>query len=212
MTHEKMTVHEALCELKTLGRRIDNAIAACIPVAVREHDSEKVIGLDREKFASLAKSSHQSALALINRRAAIKAAISQYNASKKITVCDTEYTVAEAIWLMEHGLVERRELLRRYTSMLNNVTREIEVSNGEQLNNRAERAAAAAFDSKEKADPEKLLKFISDYKKAHTLEIEDPMDIRAIIADLESDITSFEAKVDSAIQVANAVTELEISY
>lgn len=212
MTTEKMTVHEALCELKTLGKRIDSAISACVPIATREHDSEKVIGLDRAKFADLAKSNHQSALDLINRRSAIKAAISQYNASKKIAVCDKEYTVAEAIWLMEHGLAEKRVLLQRYTIMLNDAIRSIEIANGDQLNNRAERAATAAFDSKEKADPEKQLKFISDYKKAHTLEFEDPMNIRAVIADLEKDITSFEAKVDSAIQVANATTELEITY
>lgn len=212
MNHEEMTVHQALCELKTLRKRIVNAIEATNPIAAKEASATKVKGVSMADFKEAAKSAHDSAVDLIKRQRAIKAAVNQYNASKTIEVCGKTYTVAQAIWEMQYGMSENKILLQRYTDMLNRANREIESANGSDLNRRAETFCASMFGSKDKADAKDYNATLEDYKAKHTLELFDPLGIRKIIEDLEKEISSFESSVDAAIQVANATTTLTIEY
>ena len=212
MNTETMTVHEALCELKTLNKRIATAIQRCRPVACKEHSANNVGGMTVEKFNEAAQSAHQSAMDLIRRRAAIKSAINRYNATATINIGDKTYTVAEAIWLMEHGMESENELLNRYTSFMVQSIADVEDANGEALNRRAERAADSFVNGKEKVNSDEYHKCIEDYKRAHTLEMVDPLDIRKVVADMEERIAQFESRVDSALQISNATTTIEISY
>lgn len=212
MIKEIMTVHQALCELKVLNKRILSAISAVKPVATKEHSSSNVDGEPVEKFIEYAKSTHASAIDLIMRQIAIKAAINQYNASRIITVAGKQYSVAQAIWMMNYGIQHQQELLNMYSVMLKRASAEIERKNGDDLNTRAEAAMNAVYDSKDKANHKAYLEGVEEYKKSHTLEIVDPLGIRDIIAKMESEIASFQSGVDAAIQVANATTEIEIEY
>ena len=209
---EEMTVHQALCELKTLNKRIAKAISESKPISIKEHASQKVDGMPTAEFKSLAQSAHDSASDLIKRQRGIKAAVNQYNASKVIDVCGKKYTVAQAIWEMNYGMAEENDLLRRYTDLLTKATSMIERANGDDLNRRAETAISAIYGNKDKANADEYLKAIEDYKSSHAVELVDPLGIRKIIADLEKEIADFTANVDAAIQVANATTILSIEY
>ena len=212
MVKESMTVHEALCELKTLSKRIDNAIMMSVPVAVKEHSATVVNGKPVADWIASERGNYQSAMSLINRMVAIKAAINKYNAEKHITVADKDYTIAQAIWLMTHGMAYKQELMDCYTTSLTKANRAIEAANGDSLNSKAEAAMNAIFGSKDKTDPAVYLKGIQDYKEQHRKEIVDAIGIEAAIKSLDEEIASFNAKVDSAIQVANATTVIEIEY
>jgi len=209
---ETMTVHEALCELKTLGKRIDSAINNCVPVATKEHSSQKVNSMTMAEFKDRAISSHQSATDLIRRQAAIKSAINHYNAEKIITVAGKDYSIAQAIWMMHHGTEEKRELLRLYTVLYSKAVAAIERANGKELNDRAENAMNSLYGSKEKADAAAYNSGIEEYKRNHELELVDPLGIHEVILALEKEITDFESRVDAAIQVANATTVIEVTY
>ena len=209
---EEMTVHQALCELKTLNKRIVKAIAESKPISTKEHNSQKVDGMTIAEFKALAQSAHDSAVDLIRRQAAIKAAVNQYNAEKTIEVCGKTYTIAQAIWLMSYGLNEEKDLLSRYASMLNSATAKIERANGDELNRRAETFTVSACGAKDKVDPKEYMATLEEYKEKHAIELVDPLGIRKIISDLEKRIADFESNVDSAIQVANATTTLSIEY
>lgn len=209
---EEMTVHQALCELKVLRKRITKAIADTEPIATKEAASQKVNGLPIEDFKSNAKAAHASAVDLIRRESAIKAALNQYNASKRITVCGHEYSVAQAIWLMQYGLEDKRTLLERYTTLLTKAKSKIEKANGDDLTRRAESFTVSMFGAKDKANPADFNATLEDYKAKHTLELVDPLGIARVIADLEKEISDFESSVDAAIQVANATTTIEIEY
>ena len=209
---EEMTVHQALCELKTLNKRIAKAILESNPIATKEHASQKVNGMSTTEFKALAQSAHDSATDLIKRQRAIKSAVNQYNASKVVEVCGRQYTIAQAIWEMNYGMAEEKELLNRYASMLAKATSAIERANGDELNRRAEAAIAAIYGNKDKANSDEYLKGIEDYKVSHAIELVDPLGIRKIIADLEKEISDFTSSVDAAIQVANATTTLSIEY
>jgi hypothetical protein len=212
MVHEEMTVHQALCELKTLNKRVLKAIDATIPVAIKEAGAKKIDGVATEVFAENARSAHDSAVGLIKRQRAIKAAVNQYNAEKQIEVCGRKYTIAQAIWEMQHGTNEDHALLTRYTNILSGANSQIERFNGSDLDRRAEAFCASMYGNKEKCDPKDFNATLEDYKAKHTMELFDPLNIRKIIADIDKEVSDFEANVDAAIQVANATTTLVIEY
>lgn len=209
---EKMTVHEALSELKTLNKRVEKAISDSSPIAYKEHGATKISGKDVKCTVERIVSDHNSAIDLINRMAAIKAAINQYNAEKHITVGDKDYTVAQAIYMMQYGLQYKRDLVATYTQALHKATAFVERSNGDQLNNRAEAAMNAIYGAKEKSDPAAYLKGLMDYKEQHTVELVDPLNLEKVIEKLGIEIDAFTSRVDSAIQIANATTEIEFEY
>lgn len=209
---ETMTVHEALCEIKMLNKRISGAIENSNPIATKEHSSKQVNGMPVEDFIAEAKANHQSAMDLIRRLAALKAAVNHYNAEKIITVGDKEYSIAQAIYMMEYGLMSRRDLMTKYTTMLNNAKKTAAKANSDDLNRRAENAMNAIYGAKEKSDPETYLNGLKAYKEQHTLELVDPLNLAKVIEDLGAEIETFESKVDAAIQKANATTEITIDY
>lgn len=212
MVKEKMTVHQALCELKTLRKRISKAIEATNPVAVKYHGAGKVNGMTTEEFKTLAKSAHDTAVDLIRRQNAIKAAVNEYNSWTKVKVCGQEYTVAQAIWLMQYGMNDKKALLNRYVQMLDSVNAQIVRSNGDELRRRAETFAVNMYGVKDKADPKDFNTAMDDYIDKHTVDMVDPLGIRKIISELEKEISDFESNVDAAIQVANATSTIEIEY
>lgn len=212
MNKETMTVHEALCELKMLDKRIPAAIEKSIPVTAKEHSATTIDGKSVSDWITSAKSAHQSAMDLINRMVAIKSAVNKYNAEKHITVDGKDYTVAQAIWMMQHGMECKQALLSEYSNCLQKTSREIAKANGDSLNARAEAAMTAILGSKDKVDPAVYLKGLQDYKEQHRKELVDPIGIDAVLQKLDNEISGFNAKVDSAIQVANATTMIEIEY
>lgn len=212
MTKETMTVHEGLCELKTLGKRIGSSIEAIQAVAVKENKSTKVNGIDMDTFNDTAKTNAQRAEDLIKRFVAIKSAVNQYNATTNIEVAGHTYTVAQAIWLKDYGMDKKEELRNHYVNMLSSMLKKIERENGEKLTQRAENAANANFGSKEKPDTEEYLKFITSYKDRYQLILVDPLNLADKIQELTDEIESFETAIDSALQVANATNTIEIEY
>ena len=55
-------------------------------------------------------------------------------------------------------------------------------------------------------------KFIASYKENNQYILIDPINIVPTISSLQSEIDAFEAKVDSAIQIANATNTITIEY
>lgn len=97
MTTETMTIHKALCELKTLDSRIKKAIEGSVFVFANKHSNAKVSGKTISAYSDEVKSAYQSACDLIARRDAIKRAVTLSNATTKVTIGGQEYTIAEAI-------------------------------------------------------------------------------------------------------------------
>lgn len=210
---EKMTVHKALCEIKVSDSRIANEIRNLDCVAANRANAKKVNGILPDEYEETAKRTYQSIVDLINRNTAIKRAISDYNARAIITVCGKEYTVAQAIYMMRNNMAEKRGLLNHLVSMLRDANDEIEVKNGDLLNQAAERNAQIQFggDKSTKSSSE-YLEFIEKYKEQNQYILVDPIGVLKKIEDLQTEIDEFMSNVDSAIQVSNATTEIEIEY
>lgn len=210
-TTEKMTIHKALAELKVLDKRITSSISVQFCVA-NKHSNEKISGLALKDWKDIAQSNYQKANDLIRRNEAIKRAITLSNAITKVKIGDDEYTVAEAIWMKNHGMDSYMMLLRELQNQYGKAKIQCERENGETLEKRADEYIFGLFGSKEKAAGEEIENLRKTFIESQQYEIVDPIKIAEEIQYLEEKISSFESEVDAALSVSNATTEIEITY
>ena len=212
MIHEKMTVHKALAELKTLDDRINSEITGSVFVRANRHNNMKIFGKTIPDFMTDTESSYQSVKALINRRNAMKRAVVLSNAITKVNIGGVEYTVAEAIEMNNHGmenLVDLRNCLREQYS---SVKRMVESENGDKLAKACENYIQATFGTKEKINNPDIEMAQKVYMANNTYDIVTGFDIEKIIKELTDRIDAFKAEVDSALSVSNALTVIEFDY
>lgn len=213
MTTETMTIHKALSELKILDGRIKKEIQSGSYCAANKHSNEKINGIPIEDFRKTVQGTYDKATDLINRRKAIKKAIVLSNAKTTVKIADTEYTVAEAIEMKNHGIEFEKLLLGTMDISYANAKLTVEKQNGKELEERADQYVTAIYGQKDgktnSADIEKVRK---DFLEANSYEIIDPINIPEKSEELRNKIDSFMAEVDSALSVSNALTEITIEY
>lgn len=212
MNKETMTVHMALAEMKTIEKRIEKAIDAIVPIGTRENASKNVNGIAVKKFEDDAKSGETRAVDLIRRQNAMKSALYRYNTSKEIEVAGVKMTIAEALWLMKHGMDQKKALLAHYERAYAKAVKDAEKGNGEALNAAAEKVAESAYSTKNDSKSEEYLKIVDQYKESHRIVYVDPLNLKDRITELSEEIAKFSAEVDARIQTANATTEISIEY
>lgn len=212
MVKETMTVHMALSEMKTMEKRIEKAIKGIVPIGVKENSSRSVNAISVDAFEKDVRTMNQSVQDLIKRYNAMKTALYRYNVSKQIRVAGREMSVAEALWLMKHGMEQKRSLLAHYESAYKKAQAETEKYNNELLNAAAEKCADAACGGKDNSRSEDYLKMVEQYKESHRKVYVDPLNLKALIHSLSEEIMAFDAEVDARIQTANAMTEIVVEY
>lgn len=212
-TTEKMTIHKALCELKTLDARIKKAIEGNVYAFANKHSNTKVSGLPIGDYCAEIKSAYKSATDLITRRDAIKRAVVLSNATTKVTVGGSEYTIAEAIEMKNHGILARQTLLSKLRNDSIRARREADNNNGDMLEMRADeyiKNLYANADMKNLSDEVKKMR--ADFMASQVMEIVDPIGISTEIERLETEINAFAVEVDAALSVSNALTEITVEY
>jgi len=96
--YETMTVHRAMVELKTIDKRIAKKIENAAFCTSAKVNMKKLFGQPAEEFYRQAQSDFDSITGLINRAAAIKAAIPVSNAKTKIKVNEQEMKMRVKNW------------------------------------------------------------------------------------------------------------------
>lgn len=212
MTTEKMTVHKALCELKTLEDRIGKIENSGQFAFANKHSNTKVNGIPIEEICEQIKSAYQSVTSLIARRDALKRAVASSNAKTVVTVGGKQYTVAEAIEIKNHGIPLKQDLLDCLSASINVAQSKSQKSN-DGLEERADayiQTLYAGADMKNLSD--EIKKVRSDFIASQTMDIVDPINILVKIEKLEKEISDFTVEIDSALSVSNALTEITIEY
>lgn len=213
MTTEKMTVHKALCELKTLDDRIRKAVEGSVFVFANKHSNTRVSGLSVSDYCAEVKSAYQSATDLIARRDAIKRAVVLSNATTTVTVGGNEYTIAEAIEMKNHGIPTQQTLLNKLRNDSRKARREADNNNGDMLEMRADeyiKNLYANADMKNLSDEVKKMR--ADFIASQSMEIIDPVKSADEIERLEVLINTFAVEIDAALSVSNALTEITVEY
>lgn len=213
MTTETMTVHKALTELKLIDNRIKKTIAEGIYCVANKHSNDKINGIPLNKYTTLIQSRYDKAKDLISRRKAIKKAVVLSNAVTKVKVAGTEYTVAEAIEMKNHGVDFDKMLMESMRKRYDMSQITINKENGKDLEERADQYVTAIYGQKEvKTNTADIEKVKNDFLTANQYELVDPLNVLDKIENLEMQINDFMAEVDSALSVSNALTEITIEY
>lgn len=213
MTTEKMTIHKALSELKIIDSRIENAIRSGVFCISNKHSNDKVKGLPLNEFKREMQGAYDKANDLIRRRDTIKRAVVLSNAVTKVTVGETEYTVAEAIEMKNHGMAFKRQFMDTLQQQYLRAQAECLKNNGDDLEKRAEQYVVGIYGAKEgKTDTDDFKKAKQDFITSNSFEIVDPLSIKSKIEALENEISSFTSEVDAALSTANALTLIEVTY
>lgn len=216
-TKEQMTVHKALAELKVIDSRINNAIRSGTFVVANKHSNDKIHGMTINEFKNSMKSDFQKVSDLIARRNAIKKAVVASNAVTKIKVGDTEYTVATAIEMKNHGMEFKNTFKKCLESQYAVAKNDLDKNSGDPLEKRAENYVLSVIqaqpkDSKMAVDSEAMKNLRAQYIKDNTYDIIDPIGVKDAIEQLDNEISSFITEVDAALSVSNALTVLDIEY
>lgn len=206
----KLTVHEALCEIKVSDKRIVKAIDECAFCAANKESSPKIAGVTVKEFEDETRAKYQSIVDLIKRNNEIKKALSLSNAATKVTVGGKEMSVAEAIYMMQHGINAKKQLLLSMARALRDSRTRIEMENGSRLDERVQKYIESVYGNKDKITAEELDKASKDFKARNEFKLVDPLGIVEKIAALTKEIDEFQSAVDSAIQISNATTYIEI--
>lgn len=217
MTKETLTVHRALAELKVIDSRINNAIRSGTFVVANKHSNDKIHGMTINEFKNSMKSDFQKVSDLIARRNAIKKAVVASNAVTKVKVGDTEYTVATAIEMKNHGMEFKNTFKKCLESQYAVAKNDLDKNSGDPLEKRAENYVLSVIqaqpkDSKMAVDSEAMKNLRAQYIKDNTYDIIDPIGVKDAIEQLDNEISSFITEVDAALSVSNALTVLDIEY
>ena len=217
MGAEKMTIHKALAELKTMDDRINKTIRSTSYVLAVKHSAEKINGVKVSNFKEQMRSGYQKVTDLIKRRDAMKRAVVLSNATTKVKIGDNEYTVAEAIEMKNHGMEFRSALLRQMNSDYIAAQNDLARNGGEALEKKSEQyvlavIAAQPKDSKMSADSDVMKGLRQTYIENNTYDLIDPLDITKVMEALDAEINEFNAEVDAALSVSNALTVIEFEY
>lgn len=213
MVKETMTVHEALSELKRMDGRIQDAINDATFVATKTHSSKQVNGKDVEKFKDNARASYDKVNDLINRRNALKRAITLSNARTTLEINGKQYTVAEAIDMKSCGCLFTQLLIDTMTAQLNRANKNLDYNESKEFQKAADDYLVAMFGPKEaKIASDEIRKAREDFIAMKSIDIVDPLNISEKIQKLTDDVTAFISKCDSALSVSNALTTIEFEY
>lgn len=216
MTTERMTVHKALAELKIIDDRIQKAMNNVPFVEVYKNGTDKICGVGIKDCSDSIKSNYQKVDSLIKRRNAMKRAVVLSNATTKVKVGDTEYTVAEAIEMKNHGMNGTKRLLNELVSQYNYVTHILNENSGKNLEEKAEQYVMSVLraqgESTDKTDTKQIQALRDSYIENNTFEMLDPIGIASKIEELDKMVTEFDTEIDAALSVSNALTTIEFEY
>lgn len=213
MTKETMTIHKALAELKVLESRIMKTVGDGTYCVANKHSNEKINGVSVEDYKKVMQGAYDKAIDLIARYKAIKKAVTLSNAKTVVKIGDEEYTIAEAIWMKNHGVEFDELLLNELREQYNKAQAKILKQNGNDLEQRAEQYVVGIYGSKEgKTNTDDFEKTKQDFITSQTFELIDPISVLDKIEVLEEKISVFKAEVDAVLSTSNALTVVEINY
>lgn len=208
----KITITEALCELKLYDSKIQKAIINCQLVNTGKKSSDMLGHVKKDTFKDKAKADYQSINDLISNRDALKRAVVLSNATTNVTVNGEEMTVAAAIE-KKSSIQYLKDLLIAMKDQYSDATRLMQRNNDKmeaQIDKMLE--SFVGKDSDKKVDKNDLDNIAGTYRLANEFELVDPLSIADKIAELESYISGFEGAVDTSLSISNSITYIEVDF
>lgn len=204
----KMTITEALVELKLLDKRISRVGKGGWCAAKMKAQSKTTHNEPVDEYTDNVKSRYASIKDLISGRARIKAAIVDSNAKTVIEIGDLKMTVAEAIDYK--ASIEYEKILLQSLRASKADTEETILTHKIRVQNEVDKVINKLAESGKDNLSDEQKKFAESYREMNEIEMVDPIGIDAEIKALEEKIDTFESNVDTALSIANATTFIEV--
>lgn len=213
MTTETMTIHRALAEINVLEDRISKLTREAVFCGAAKQSMKKLGGVTIEEYKANGQSSLNKIKDLIARLNAIKRAISESNAVTHRTVCGKDYTIAQIIWMNQHGIDFLSDLLNQMERQYSNAVSVIETTNS-RLSDRADDFVIRSNNPADKdgMSPDAIRDMRDGYIERETMILIDGINIKKTKENLADEINSFKAEVDAVLSESNATTEITIEY
>lgn len=213
MNKYSMTVHEALSELKVLGSRIEKELASNAYILCNKHANTKIDGVTIADANEQMKASLQRVTDLINRRNAIKRAVTISNATTNVTLSKDNgstitMTVAELIEYRNVGITYLEKLLNTLSTQYNAVISNVKRHN-DSICSDADRYVTQLFGNKDGLSEDVIENTRKAYIDANTYDTLDPNKVLAKISELQAELDFYNTKVDAALSTSNAITVIE---
>lgn len=208
----KISITEALNELKLYDSKIRKAINNATFCGAAKKSSDKVGVIKKENFDERAKASYQSVTDLIANRNALKSAIVKSNAETMITVDGKSMTRAEGIE-RKNSIEYEEELLNemkvQYASAIATVGKE-----NKKVDNKVDELLATLVgkDSTKQLSKEDQEAVEKPYRSKNEFEFIDPIGIFDRLTSLEADIDGFKSNIDSQLVLSNATSFIEVDF
>lgn len=208
----KISITEALNELKLYDSKINKAIANAKLASAAKKSSDKVGVVKKDEFEERAKASYQSVTDLIANRNALKSAIVKSNAVTEVTINGKTMTVAEAIERknsIDYDVTLLNEMKRQYVAATDTVNKE-----NKKVDNKVDELLSTLIgkDSDKKISKEDQEAIEKPYREKNEYEFIDPIGIYDKILELETDIDGFNSEVDTRLVLSNATSFIEIDF
>ncbi len=208
----KISITEALNELKLYDSKIRKAITNAAFCGAAKKSADKVGVLKKEDFEERAKASHQSVTDLIANRNSLKSAIVKSNAETMIEVAGKAMTRAEGIERKNSIEYEEElinEMKKQYASAIATVDKE-----NKKVDNKVDELISTLVgkDSTKQLSKEDQEAVEKPYRSKNEFEFIDPIGIFDKILALEADIDGFKSNIDSQLVLSNATSFIEVDF
>lgn len=208
----KISITEALNELKLYDSKITKAITNAKLLGATKKSSDKIGVVKKEEFIERAKASYQSVTDLIANRNALKSSIVKSNAITEITINGKTMTVAEAI--------ERKNSIEYDEQLLNAMKTQYvaDTSSVDKENKKVDTKVDELIqtlvgkDSDKKIEKDAIEAIEKPYREKNEWELVDPIKIFDEMLKLEAEIDGFNSEVDTRLVLSNATTFIEIDF
>lgn len=208
----KISITEALNELKLYDSKINKAITNAKLVGATKKSSDKIGVVKKEEFIERAKASYQSVTDLIANRNALKSAIVKSNAITEVTINGKTMTVAEAIE-RKNSIEYDEQLLNTMKAQYVNATSSVDKEN-KKVDTKVDELISTLVgkDTDKKIDKDAVEAIEKPYREKNEFELIDPIGIFDEMLKLEADIDGFQSNCDTSLVLSNATTFIEIDF
>lgn len=208
----KITITEALNELKLYDSKINKAISSASFIGAKKKTNDNIGVVPTDKFISNAKAALQSVQALIRNRNILKAAIVESNARTMLEVAGLKMTVAEAIE-RKTSIDYDKELLLAMKSQYAAATATVRKEN-DKVDKKVDELISTLIgkDTAKKLDEVDQNAVEAPYRAKNEFELVDPLGLLDVITAMETEIDEFESTVDGRLTLSNATTFIELDF
>lgn len=209
---KKISITEALCELKLYDSKINKAVGRAEFVTAAKKSSDLAGVVQKEDFKKKAQASYQSIMDLIANRNALKSAIVHSNAVTEVVIHHKTMTVAEAIE-RKNSIQYEEKLLKKMEDQYAAASVTFELENkkvDEKINGLI--AVLIGKESDQKISSEDQNAIEKPYREKNEFEFMDPIGVRGKMEALADEIDGFKSEVDTKLSISNSTTYIEVDF